>query len=53
MSERDTNTSRERIIEPTQARQAVTGHNVHRVLFVALAAVIVGFIIVYTAFFPR
>jgi hypothetical protein len=37
-------------VPATQARAGVTGHNVRYVLAVGLAAVIVGFIIVYLAY---
>jgi hypothetical protein len=40
-------------ISTERARAGVTGHNVRYVLFVGLAAVIVGFAIVYLAFFHR
>ncbi|MBV9347127.1 MAG: hypothetical protein JOZ70_08355 [Pseudolabrys sp.] len=37
----------------TEARQGVTGHNVRWVLMAGTVAVIVGFAIVYLAFFAR
>jgi hypothetical protein len=35
----------------TEARQAVTGHNVRYVLLIGLAAIVVAFLFVYGAFF--
>jgi len=43
-------------VEPktaTEARQGVTGHNVRYVLGIGLAAVVIGFAIVWIAFFGR
>ncbi|MFN3659420.1 MAG: hypothetical protein ACK4UO_19415 [Pseudolabrys sp.] len=43
-----------RIVEtPTEARAGATGHNVRYVLMAGTAAVIVGFAVVYFAFFAQ
>ena len=44
----------EQVIETTtEARQAVTGHNVRYVLLFGLAGVIAAFAVVYALFFMR
>jgi hypothetical protein len=39
------------VLEPNEARQGVTHHNVRRVLAISLAGIVVAFLVVYVAFF--
>ncbi len=39
------------VVTKTEARQAVTGHNVRYVLGLGLAAVVVAFIVLYAVYF--
>ena len=39
------------VLEPNEARQGVTNHNVRRVLAVSIAGVVAAFVVVYVAFF--
>ena len=46
--------SGDQVVETTtEARQGVTGHNVRYVLFISVAAAVVGMAIVYFVFFPQ
>jgi hypothetical protein len=40
------------VLEPNEARGGVTHHNMRLVLGISLAAVVVGMVIAYFAFFP-
>ena len=39
------------VLEPNEARQGVTNHNVRRVLAVSIVGVVAAFVVVYVAFF--
>ena len=41
----------EKIVSTTRARAGVTGHNVHYILAVSLAAIVVAFAAIYLAYF--
>jgi hypothetical protein len=39
------------VLEPNEARQGVTHHNVRRVLAISLAGIVVAYLVIYFAFF--
>jgi hypothetical protein len=47
----DNRTDPDRVVPTTEARQAVTGHNVRYVLFAGTAGVVVLFAIIYVIYF--
>jgi hypothetical protein len=49
--EADKRTAHQCVVPAQRARQGVTGHNVRHVLGVGLAAIVVGFAVVYIIYF--
>jgi hypothetical protein len=39
------------VLEPNEARQGVTHHNVRRVLLLSIAGLVIAYIVVYVIFF--